>query len=206
MMYPSINLISVAHDLSYNGLTQSELNEQQIANLRILRDWLAENVVEFDIKTWRSMPVSVHYIKQQIAAKQTNVCGTSACALGWAPFAFPDMELPICDSSRDGMSEVAYHTFGEQLFGACWSTYEGLFAHDWGRHDRFMPIIDNLGLDLLRRESMSDIDRIFFIFRASLIIEHNLILTRFDRYTKFAEMAAQFIYLYLQENNKEESK
>lgn len=144
-----------------------EIDQQYIDKLCILRDWLAKNPVEFDMSTWREECVSTKFIKECVKQQHTNVCGTSACAIGWAPFAFPDTPIPVTEGG-----DIDYIQLMTDIFGDSRYFRYNLFDTVW--HYRIGDISFSLNKILDRYMSTTDIERIFFIFRATLLIDYQI--------------------------------
>lgn len=167
------NLLSEKMIIRYNDCSAPKYRE----NLRTLMNWLAANEVLFDINSWRSDRVSVDTIEQCIKHNDLVVpsnhtkCGTSACAVGWAPFAIPGVNIQ--DYGAD--YGVEYSALCDDLFGDYPEMYSGLFSNTWV--DMTVHVARVLYQEGLSRSLTHDVDKILFIFRAKMALDYDIIIS-----------------------------
>lgn len=58
-----------------------------IPHLTAIADWLESHSVAFSMLSWSSTKMTYDVLADR--AEQGHVCGTSACMVGWAPYALP---------------------------------------------------------------------------------------------------------------------
>lgn len=194
MKYPTIDVTELMKfcepSIAIDGGTNMSANYNEITteenrnNLSRLTDWLANHDVAFDISMWRSETVETDTLKQCVQEQNIIVmgershCGTSACAVGWAPFAFPEIDLKEYEFgvmyNNKVHNRIDYTKMLDELFGDHIKVYMALFTNDWLKVtrliDRSLRISDRMLI------SSQTLDKILFIFRARLALCHGILV------------------------------
>jgi len=98
-----------------------------IENLATLRDFLLTNDVPFHMDSWRE---DDEFLTKDIIDKGVAVCNTSGCALGWAPFVIPAIDIDFylyCD----GVVGVDFHEYSDRVFSLNRYEDSSVFDSDW---------------------------------------------------------------------------
>lgn len=81
-----------------------------IPHLTAIADWLESHRVGFSMVSWSSAYVNYDILADQ--AEQGHVCGTSACMVGWAPYALPGHFRQFLTNLRESGDMVNVHNKG----------------------------------------------------------------------------------------------
>jgi hypothetical protein len=89
-------------------------------NLTLLADYLEANIQDKDFDM-RLFSDGDHSEKAP-----EGICGTVACALGWAP-----MVIPPVEDDYDGDAMFDYHTYAERVFNLTGEQFHWCFNGSW---------------------------------------------------------------------------
>lgn len=135
--------------------------EPNKTNLAILRDFLLNNDVPFNMRDYRTrLPnvestASVNKLTKDMLDAGPAQCNTAGCGIGWAPFVIPPPE-----GCYDNDGYVSYERYCTEVFQirrygdkSNYELFEFIFGSDWSFYDnsrqgvafRINTVINNLG-------------------------------------------------------------